>query len=87
MFGREREQGQMTGPLDGYGKATLVLVTCSGLASTPDLAAVCHKATESGHILVVYSTGLFETEGTHLPAGCIATTSVAPAAAPTTGAA
>jgi hypothetical protein len=80
VLGRDREQSEMPRPLDGDRQPALMPGAGAGLAPRPDLASLCEKPTQGGHVFVVDRLSLFQAEGAHLAtpdettAGLIATT-------------
>src|ERR1700759_4918432 len=52
-LGRVRQEGDLASALDGGRDLVLVPAAGAGDATGPDLAALGHEATQTGHVLVV----------------------------------
>src|SRR3954471_12760658 len=68
VLGRERQQGHVTGALQGDGEHALVPGARAGLATRLDLAAVGNVATQLARVLVIDLVDLVDAERTDAPA-------------------
>ena len=72
LHGNEGQQGQVAGTLDGVAHSPLVLGTNTALATGLYLGPVGDKTAEALVVLVINILDVFHAEGTHAPAGRIA---------------
>ena len=54
VFARERQQGDMTGTLDGTGHFPLMFCACAGLSARTNFAIVRDEALEKIYLFIVY---------------------------------
>ena len=68
IFASKRQQGDVTGTLDGGGHLALVPGTCTGLAAWTDLAIIRDIALEKFYVFIVYDLLFIRAKQTELRA-------------------